>query len=148
MKDEPFEKLFGNTVELKLLDFPMSVPQEDFTISELECVTGVSKTSVDKVIKKFKEWGITMEVTRRGSMTMYSLNENSPIVKAAYGLNGAIMAKMYPDLTNYPSSRLAGPLVQHDLPPSEHGLDVLSPDSIEQPPVAELELGLRKKRLV
>lgn len=104
---EPFGKILGNTVELRLLEFLMSVPRDDFSISELERVTGVSRTSVDKVIKKFTGWEITKEVTRRGNMKMYAINLESPIVKAAYTLNGAIMEKMYPELMEGPEAPLA-----------------------------------------
>ena len=134
MKGEPFEKIFGNTVELRLLEFLMSVPRDDFTISELERVTGVSRTSVDKVVKKFIEWGISKEVSRRGNMTMYALNEDSPIVKAAYALNGAIMERMYPELFDGPDAPLASSAYSMD----EKTVDALSLPSdkglIQTPP--------------
>jgi DNA-binding transcriptional ArsR family regulator len=109
MSDRPFEGILGNTVELRLFEYLLSLPKRDFNITELTKVSGVSRTSVDRTIKEFLAWGITKEVSHRGNMTFYALNEDSQIVKALSALNHSLLEKMCPGLFDGPGEAFALP---------------------------------------
>jgi len=96
-KERPFEGILGNTSELRLLEYLISLPKLDFNISELSRVSDVSRPPVDKVIKKFANWGIVQVLPRRGNMTFYKLDEESPIVAALTDFNNALIEEMYPE---------------------------------------------------
>jgi hypothetical protein len=109
MIDRPFEGILGNTVELRLFEYLLSLPKRDFNITELTKVSGVSRTSVDKTIKEFLAWEITKEVSHRGNMTFYALNEDSQIVKALSAFNHSLLKKMCPELFDGPEAAFAIP---------------------------------------
>jgi len=96
-KQKPFEGVLGNTSELRLLQYLISLPKLDFNISELSRVSGVTRPPVDRVIKRFAEWGIVSVLPRRGNMTFYKLDEESPIVNALTDFNNALIEEMYPE---------------------------------------------------
>ena len=96
-KEIPFEGLLGNTSELRLLEHLMSLSRFDFNISELSRVSGVTRPPVDKVVKKFADWGVVEVLSRRGNMTFYKLNEDSLIVQTMVAFNNALIESMFPE---------------------------------------------------
>jgi predicted DNA-binding transcriptional regulator len=109
MSDRPFEGILGNTVELRLFEYLISLPKRDFNITELTKVSGVSRTSVHRTIKEFLAWGIAKEVSQRGNMTFYALNEDSQIVKALSMFNHSLLEMMCPEVFEGPAAAFASP---------------------------------------
>ena len=103
MSRQPFEGVLGNTVQLRLLQHLMSTPRLDFNITELQRVTGVSRPSVDKVVKMFLHWGVVRETGKRGNMTFYTINEGSHLVRSMMLFNNGLMEIMFPELIEQPS---------------------------------------------
>jgi DNA-binding transcriptional ArsR family regulator len=103
-EQKPFEGVLGNTSELRLLQYLISLPKLDFNISELSRVSGVTRPPVDRVIKRFAEWGIVSVLPRRGNMTFYKLDEESPIVNALTDFNNALIEEMYPEARAIPKT--------------------------------------------
>jgi len=95
----PFEGLLGNTCELRVLEHLLATPRLDFNITELQRLSGVSRTSVDRVTKKFLDWGIVRIVDTRGNMNFYSLNGDSRIVESVYDFNDSILESISPGLS-------------------------------------------------
>ncbi|MCK9278853.1 MAG: ArsR family transcriptional regulator, partial [Methanoculleus sp.] len=54
----PFEGVFGNTCELRLLEFLLPLYDMKFNVTELSEEAGVSRVTAGRVVKKFVEWGI------------------------------------------------------------------------------------------
>ncbi len=54
----PFEGIFGNTCELRLIEFMLPLDDMYFNVSELAEEAGVSRTTAGKIAKKFIDWGI------------------------------------------------------------------------------------------
>lgn len=89
---KPFEGIFGNSSELRLLEYLMPLPGIEFNVSELAEETGISRPTLTKIVKKFSENGILL--ARGGQITHYSINSDSPIVKTMEQLNTIIIEAM------------------------------------------------------
>ncbi len=87
--NRPFEKVLGNTCEMRLLEFLLPLSDMEFNITELAEETGVSRVTVGRVVKKFVTWEILNRST--GKIPMYSINPESPIVKSIEILNNSII---------------------------------------------------------
>ena len=72
--------LFGNSPEVRLLDFFLDHPLNDHMQKELAERTGMNKRTISRVIVKMLQLE-TIVVTRTiGKAVLYKLNKNSPIV--------------------------------------------------------------------
>ena len=98
MAREPFESLLGSTVELGLIEHLLSLPKLEFNVTELARQAKISRQSVYSVLRKFQRWKITREVGRRGNMTFYVIDLDSPVVQSLYAFNEALLGEMYPEL--------------------------------------------------
>ncbi|UUX93195.1 winged helix-turn-helix domain-containing protein [Methanoplanus endosymbiosus] len=90
--NRPFEGIFGNTCELRILEFLLPLREIKFNVTELAEEAKISRVTAGRVIKKFAEWNI-LNVHDRG-VTEYSINPDSPIVKSVDALNNAIIGEM------------------------------------------------------
>lgn len=97
MWERPFEGILGNNCELRLLEYLMSLPDFDFNITELAKVSGVSRQSTDRVIKKFLKWNIVNMERKIGNISVYKLNRGSPLVAATYEFNNRIIENLLPE---------------------------------------------------
>ncbi len=88
----PFEGVFGNTCELRLLEFLLPLDDMEFNITELSEEVGVSRVTVGRLVKKFVAWGILNASTER--ITQYSINPSSPIIKALEIMNNALIGQI------------------------------------------------------
>lgn len=88
----PFEGVFGNTCELRLIEFLLPLEGISFNVTELSEEAGVSRVTVGKVVKKFVEWGV-LEVTE-GRVPEYSINPRSPVVQSVDILNQSLIDRM------------------------------------------------------
>lgn len=90
----PFEGVFGNTAELRVMEFLLPLKDLDFNISELAEEAGISRPTATKVVNKFVEYGV-MKISRTESQaTYYDLNGDSPFVMLFEDLNNLIIEQM------------------------------------------------------
>ena len=94
---KPFEGLLGNNVELRIIEFLLPFQGVEFNISDLGKEASVSRTTADKVVKKFVEWGF-MEISRTdNTIKFYKVNEKSPIYQIFVELDNRILELMLTD---------------------------------------------------
>ena len=89
--EKPFEGILGNSCELQVIDYLLALPNFDFNISELSRKMGVSRSSIDRIVKKFLRWNILKITVKRGNVIFYQINKNSVIVREMYNLNNGII---------------------------------------------------------
>lgn len=87
----PFEGVFGNTCELRLLEFLLPLEGIEFNVTELSDEAGVSRVTAGRVVRKFVEWGILNATDAR--VPHYSLNPTSPIVQSVDSMNNALIER-------------------------------------------------------
>ena len=92
---KPFEGVFGNTCELRLLEFLLPLEGIEFNISELSEEAGVSRVTAGRVVRRFVEWGILNASNAR--IPQYSINPASPIVQSIEIMNNALIGRMLGD---------------------------------------------------
>jgi len=88
----PFEGVFGNTCELRLLEFLLPLEGMEFNVTELSDEVGVSRVTAGRVVKKFVAWGILNASNRK--IPRYSINPSSPIVRALESVNNALIGQI------------------------------------------------------
>ena len=94
---KPFEGLFGNNVELRIIEFLLPFHGVEFNITDLAKEAGVSRTTADKVVKKFVEWDF-MKISRTdNTIKFYQVNEDSPIYRNFVDLDNKILELMLSD---------------------------------------------------
>ena len=52
----PFEGIFGDSRELRLIQFLLPTKGLEFNISELARETGISRQTMIKLVRKFEKW--------------------------------------------------------------------------------------------
>ena len=77
---QPFEGLLGDTCETRLLQFLLPMYGIEFEMAELVEEIGLTRQSIAKAMKKFVDRGM-VKVRREGRTPLYSINEDSPLVK-------------------------------------------------------------------
>ena len=89
----PFEGLFGDTSELRVLEKLLAL--RSFTLNQKEVAerVDISRQSAAKVLEKFLKWGIVIGDSK-GNQVLYRLNEGSPICYAADVLNGSLIERI------------------------------------------------------
>ncbi len=97
---QPFEGVFGNTSEMRLLEFLLPLQDIEFNVTELSEEVDVSRVTVTRIVKKFVENKI-LKRRRVGPVTYYSLNVNSPFVEVAQRLNLVAIESILGDETLY-----------------------------------------------
>ncbi|MDE4907757.1 ArsR family transcriptional regulator [Methanogenium marinum] len=88
----PFEGVFGNTCEMRLLEFLLPLEGIEFNVTELSEEAGVSRVTTGKVVRKFVEWGILNASNTR--ISQYSINPDSPIVQSIDSMNNSLIERM------------------------------------------------------
>lgn len=89
----PFEGLFGNTCELRLLEFLLPLDSMSFSAAELADEIEADTSSVEKIAQKFVAWGILSA----DSSPAYTLDPASPIVRSVNVLNNSLIGRMIGD---------------------------------------------------
>lgn len=96
--NHPFEGIFGNNAEVRTLEFMLPLEEIEFNIIELAKEMEVSTDTMTRVVTKFVDWGIFNSVARPEidsrpfRHTMYSINIQSPLVRALIDFNNEIIA--------------------------------------------------------
>jgi len=97
----PFEGVFGNTAELRVMEFLLPLKDLDFNISELAEEVGISRPTATKVVNKFVEYNV-MKISRiQSGTTYYDLNGDSPFVTLFEDLNNLIIEQILDEETLY-----------------------------------------------
>ena len=90
---QPFEGLFGDTCETRILQFLLPLYGIEFSMQELADEVKLTRQSVSRVMKKFSAWGIT-KARKEGRNLLFSINEDSPIVQRIEDLDNELIAAM------------------------------------------------------
>jgi len=72
--------LYGDSPRMRMIDFFMSFPKNEFTVPELIEGIGMSKTTAYKEITKLKENNMITQPGNVGKSPTYKINLKSPIV--------------------------------------------------------------------
>jgi len=90
----PFEGLFGNTSELKVVQFLLPLRGLEFNISEIARSVGVTRQTLEPAIKKLTKWNVLKVVSKHGNANYYAMNEDSGFIEAFENLNNRIIEQM------------------------------------------------------
>ena len=91
---KPFEGLFGDSSELRLVQFMLPSKGLEFNISELARGTGVTRQTLVHVVKKLVNWNVLKIASKHGNANYYALNEDSGFVDAFESLNNCIIEQI------------------------------------------------------
>jgi DNA-binding transcriptional ArsR family regulator len=89
----PFEGLFGDTCETRLLQFLLPMYGIEFDMAELTEEVGLTRQSVAKAMKKFSDRGM-VKIRKEGRTPLYSINEDSPLVKRLEDFDNSLIESM------------------------------------------------------
>jgi hypothetical protein len=95
MSVSPFEGLFGDTPETRLLEHFLSMPRATFTVKELLEQVDISRPTLMDKLARFGELEIISEVRSVRPM-VFQLNSDSDVVKAVNILNYALIDQIVP----------------------------------------------------
>jgi len=90
---QPFEGLFGDTCETRLLQFLLPMYGIGFNMAGLVEEIGLSRQSIAKAMKKFSDRGM-VKVRKEGRTPLYSINEDSPLVKRLEDFDNSLIESM------------------------------------------------------
>jgi len=88
-EDKPFDGIFGNTPELKILEHFLALPQYSLTIREIERELGLTRPTIQKVIEIFEKWNM-IQVNNSVIPKTHRINMKERIVQALDLANYAI----------------------------------------------------------
>jgi len=91
---KPFEGIFGNNCELRIVEYLLPLEGVELNISELAEEAGVSRPTADRVVKKFVEWGIMKPSRKKAGITYYEINPESPFLRLFQDLNNLVIERM------------------------------------------------------
>lgn len=89
----PFEGLFGDTCETRLLQFLLPMYGIEFGMAELVEEIGLTRQSIAKATKKFAERGM-VTIRKEGRTPLYSINEKSPLVQRLEDFDNSLIESM------------------------------------------------------
>jgi predicted transcriptional regulator len=95
----PFSGVFGNSNELKIIQFLMPLKSMEFNISEIARGIGVSRQTLGPIIKKLTKWNVLRISSRHAEVNYYSMNEDSGFIEAFEILNNRIIEQILDDET-------------------------------------------------
>ena len=88
---QPFEGIFGNNCELRVLEFLLPLSGIDFNVTEFSEEAGVSRPTATRVIKKFICCKILKKTRKRQGNDYYTLNDDSPYLSLLSNLNNLLI---------------------------------------------------------
>lgn len=91
---EPFEKIFGDTSELRVIESLLPNKDRDFNITEIADESDISRQAAIPVVKKFLEWNLLKIDSKRGNANYYKVNEDSDFIKAFREINNSIITRL------------------------------------------------------
>ena len=124
----PFEGLFGDTSELRTIQFLLPVSGLRFNISELARETRISRQTMMRVVAKLTKWNVLSIAGRHGGVNYYALNQDSGFIKALEDLDNLIIEQMQGEESKIkmaPASQEQCPVIS-SLRPEGHDLSMAS----------------------
>jgi DNA-binding transcriptional regulator GbsR (MarR family) len=94
MMAEPFEKIFGDTSELRVIESLLPNKNRDFNITEIAEESDISRQAAIPVVKKFLKWNLLKIDSKRGNANYYKVNEDSDFIKAFREINNNIITRI------------------------------------------------------
>lgn len=91
---KPFENIFGDTSELRVIQFLLPMKNYEFNISELAEGADVSRQALNRVVKKLLKWNVLKITSKHLNANYYSLNPNSGFVEVFENLNNRIIEQI------------------------------------------------------
>lgn len=91
---KPFEGIFGDTAELKILDLLIPLERVAVSVDDIVKELEIENAKAQKVIKKFLEYGILKHSYQKDGVEYYELNTYSPIVQSLNDINNYLILKM------------------------------------------------------
>ena len=90
---QPFEGLFGDTCETRLLQFLLPLYGIEFEMTDLTEEIKLTRQSISKAIKKFSDRGM-VKIRKEGRTWLYSINEESTLVKRLEDFDNSLIESM------------------------------------------------------
>jgi DNA-binding transcriptional ArsR family regulator len=90
---QPFEGLFGDTCETRLLQFLLPMYGIEFHMTELVKEIGLTRQSIAKAMNKFAARGM-VKIRKEGRTPLYSINEDSQLVKRLEDFDNSLIELM------------------------------------------------------
>ena len=87
---EPFEKIFGDTSELRVIESLLPYRYRDFNITDIAEESDISRQAAIPVVKKLLQWNLLKIDSKRGNVYYYKVNEDSDFIKAFREINSII----------------------------------------------------------
>lgn len=91
-QDKPFEGLFGDTTELRAIQFLLPLKGMEFTFSNFSELMELSIPTTHKILKKFTAIKILTVVPVEGQETIYQVNKKNAFLKIFENLNNEIIS--------------------------------------------------------
>lgn len=73
--------LFGDSPRMKIIDYLLEFPTNEFTLSELVDEIGMSKTTAPKILDDFKGKGMIVKTEKIGKSQPYKINLRNPVIQ-------------------------------------------------------------------
>ncbi|RLF10195.1 MAG: hypothetical protein DRJ98_06710 [Thermoprotei archaeon] len=80
-KDSLMIKCLGDSPKLRIIDFMLYLPLNDFTKSEIIKETGMSKRTFYRHFKELEELEVVVPTRRIAKATLYKVNREHPAVR-------------------------------------------------------------------
>jgi len=90
---QPFEGLFGDTCESRILQFLLPMYGIEFDMAELTEEIKLTRQSIAKAMNKFSSRGM-VKIRKEGRTWLYSINEESPLVKRLEDFDNSLIESM------------------------------------------------------
>jgi len=90
----PFEGLLGNSNELKIIQFLLPLGSLEFNISEIARGTGVTRQTLEPVIRKLNKWHVIKIASKHGNANYYVMDGNSGFIEVFEDLNNRLIEQM------------------------------------------------------
>ena len=90
---QPFEGLFGDTCETRLLQFLLPMYGIEFDMADLTGEIKLTRQSISKAMKKFSDRGM-VKIRKEGRTWLYTINEESSLVKRLEDFDNSLIESM------------------------------------------------------
>jgi DNA-binding MarR family transcriptional regulator len=90
---QPFEGLFGDTCETRLLQFLLPMYGIEFKMADLIQEVKLTRQSISKAMKRFSERDM-VNIRKEGRTWYYSINEESPLIKRLEDFDNSLIESM------------------------------------------------------
>jgi DNA-binding transcriptional ArsR family regulator len=90
LEDSIIITTFGNTAELRIIDFLLDNPRHDFSRKEIREAIGSTKRTLTEKIPKLESLGIIKESRKIGKTTMYRINLDNEAVRGLRSVERSI----------------------------------------------------------